>query len=445
MVGRFAFALALLGVVACAGRPVTPSAPLETASRTWVGNRSAAASKIQHVVFIIQENRSFNFMFNGYPGALTKNYGYDTSGKKVFLHPEELNTDWDIDHSLTAFLAVVDNGKYDGWNNQNACCNRIPKNFAYAYAKRHEVLPYWRMAESYVLADHMFQSNLDGSFVAHQYAIAGYASSAVDFTTGAWGCSGGSDDTVLTITQQRTYGPSITPCFDNPTIGDEADAAGVSWRYYAAQLETDGGIWSAYQAINHIYNGSDWSKNVISPASQFLTDVAGGTLANITWITPTGTDSDHAGIGFASRTGPAWVASLVNAVGQSQFWDSTAIFIMWDDWGGWFDPVPPVYEDYDGLGFRVPLIVVSPYAKAGYVAHAQYETASVLRFIEDNFGLGQLAASDTRAADPGPDVFDFTAAPRPFEKIPGAKPSAYWLSRKQNASSWHHGSPAGGD
>ncbi len=106
---------------------------------------------------------------------------------------------------------------------------------------------------------------------------------------------------------------------------------------------------------------------------------------------------------------------MVNAVGESTYWDSTAIFIMWDHWGGWFDPASPIRLDADGSGFRVPMIGISAYAKSGYVSHVQYETSSVLRFIEDNFGLGQLAASDARAADPGPDFFDFTQKPRRFK------------------------------
>ena len=102
---------------------------------------------------------------------------------------------------------------------------------------------------------------------------------------------------------------------------------------------------------------------------------------------------------------------------------------MWDDWGGWFDPVKPIYKDYDGLGFRVPLLIVSPYAKHGRVTHEQYETASVLRFMEDNFGLGQLAKSDARANDPASDpaAFDFMQKPRKFTKIAGTKPASYWM------------------
>jgi phospholipase C len=145
-------------------------------------------------------------------------------------------------------------------------------------------------------------------------------------------------------------------------------------------------------------------------------------MAAVTWITPTYANSDHGGV--KSKGGPAWVASLVNAVGQSKFWDSTAIFVIWDDWGGWFDPVVPVYKDYDGLGYRVPLIMISPYAKAGYVTHVQYESSSVLRFIEDNFGVAPLEASDSRAADPANDAFDFNQTPIPFKPIPYKTPKA---------------------
>jgi phospholipase C len=102
---------------------------------------------------------------------------------------------------------------------------------------------------------------------------------------------------------------------------------------------------------------------------------------------------------------------------------------MWDDWGGLFDPVPPVFEDYDGLGFRVPLIMISPYAKQGYVTHVQYETSSVLRYIEDNFGLPPMAASDARANDPATDAFDYAQKPRAFKKFNGGKNNAYWIER----------------
>ena len=125
--------------------------------------------------------------------------------------------------------------------------------------------------------------------------------------------------------------------------------------------------------------------------------------------------------------GPSWVAALVNAIGESKFWDSTAIFVQWDDWGSLYDPVPPPLADYDGLGFRVPLLVISPYAKHGYVSHKRYETASVLRFAEDLWGLAQLAAADRRANSPALDCFDFAQKPRTFVRIPAPKGRGFFL------------------
>jgi phospholipase C len=395
---------------------------------------------IKHVVFVIQENRSFNNLFMGYPGATTAAYGYDKEGRKVKVRPRKLWSFWDPGHASDDFFADCDGQgqlrgtdcKMDGWNTEKGPPGASP-DLAYSYVPRSEVEPYWRIAREYVLADRMFTSNLDGSFVAHQYLVAAYSSKAVDYPINEWGCEGGSDDTLPTLTQRRSYGPRIAACFDNPTLASEADAAGVSWRFYAGTIYGDGGLWSSYQADRKIFRGPDWSKYVVNPPSQFLTDVANGTLADVTWITPTFETSDHPS--SDAKYGPEWIASVVDAIGTSSFWKSTAIFIMWDDWGGWFDPVPPVYEDYDGLGFRVPLLIVSPYAKRDSVTHVQYETASVLRFIEDNFGLAQLAASDTRANDPAndPTAFDYRQPPRSFKKISGAKSASYWARLERSA------------
>lgn len=438
-------ALALL-LAACSGfgtpaNPASPAFPGSNAARSH-----AASSPIKHVIFIIQENRSFNNLFRGFPGAKTQNYGYDMNGAKITLQAIHLSTNWDIDHSAYAFFAACDGQgplpgtkcKMDGWNNESAGYG-APKNFAYAYVPKSEITPYWSMASQYVLADRMFASNLDGSFVSHQYAIAAFASHAVDYPQGPWGCSGAPSDTVITLTDQRTYGTHIDPCFQNPTIGSEADGAGISWRFYTGSVNGDGGLWSAYQAAKNICQeqngncqGPDWKDDVVNPPSQFLTDIRNGKLANVTWITPAYENSDHPG--FDATGGPAWVTSVVDAVGASPFWKSSAIFLMWDDPGGWFDPVKPPFKDYDGLGFRVPLIIISPYAKQGYVTHFQYETASVLRFMEDTFGLGQLAPSDKRARDPVGDTLDYSQAPRKFKMIQGSKPNAYWIERDRTST-----------
>jgi phospholipase C len=137
-------------------------------------------------------------------------------------------------------------------------------------------------------------------------------------------------------------------------------------------------------------------------------------MAQVTWIVPDWLHSDHPGNN--SDEGPDWVASIVNAIGASPFWNSTAIFIMWDDWGGWYDHVVPQSIDNMGPGFRVPLIVVSPYAKHGYVSHQVYETASLLTFMEKNFRLSNLGARDATANDLS-DCFDYTQGPTPYVAI----------------------------
>ena len=399
-------------------------------------------SPIKHVVFIIQENRSFNNLFMGFPGAKTAKFGYDNYHKKIELKARDLATEWDLGHSGEAFFAACDGaGKIpgtdcrdDGWNQEREL-GSVPPNPAYSYVPQKQIAPYWALAAQYVLSDETFSSNLDGSFIAHQYAVAAYASHGYDFPSSAWGCEGGPSDTVETIHKDRRIETTrrIRVCFDNPTIGSEADAAGVSWRFYASTVDGDGGLWSSYQAISPIFNGPDWGADVINPSAQFIKDVGAGKLASITWITPTFETSDHPGAD--ATQGPAWVASLVNAVGTSKFWDSTALFVIWDDWGGMFDPVQPIHRDYDGLGYRVPLIVVSPYAKQHSVTHVQYETASVLRFMEDNFGLGHLNHADARANDPAADpaIFDYEQKPRKFKKIAGAKPASYWMQLERTS------------
>ena len=406
----------LLGLTLLGASLQNASAQTVLRSPGGPGHASPATGVIQHVVFIIQENRSFNNLFLGFKKAKTQKFGYNKEGIKIKLTPMTLGASCDIDHSANAFFAAYDGGKNDGWQGEQQSC---AYDYPYRYVNRPDVITYWDMAEQYVLADNMFQSHLDGSFIAHQYAIAAYANHEVNFPSTDWGCEGGSDDVVPTLNDNRSYGPNVAVCEDYQTLGDLLDTAGVSWRFYSPSLKT-WNLWSSYSAINHIYQGGqgpDWLNNVISPETQIKTDISNGILAGMTWVVPSWQNSDHAGSG--SKTGPSWVASVVDAIGTSQFWNSTAIFIVWDDWGGWYDPVLPVYEDYDGLGYRIPLIMISPYARQGEVTHTQYEMASVLRFAEDLFGTGQLAAADARAADPADDAdaFDFTQAPRPFQNF----------------------------
>jgi phospholipase C len=401
------------------------------------------AGKITHVVYIVQENRSFDNLFQGYPGADTVSSGKDSKGETLRLKPVSLAYQYEIDHSDSAMFAACDGTgelpgtdcRMDGFDREGASGGPPDiEHPMYVYVPHKDSKPYFDMAHEWVLADRMFQSQLDDSFVAHQYVIAAQAASAVDLPFSLWGCGGGRLNFVSTITRQRTHGADEKPCFNYQTLGDELDRANLSWRFYTSRFGSPssggGNWWSGYQAVKHIYRGPDWKKDVIAPQKQFLTDVPAGKLANFTWITPLCNDSDHVDCG--GGYGPSWVAALVNAVGRSKFWDSTAIFVQWDDWGGLYDHVAPPYENYDGLGFRVPLLVISPYAKQNYVSHVQYETTSVLRFAEDLFGLGRLAAADKRAASPAGDCFDFSQKPRAFIRIRAPKGRGFFLQQKND-------------
>jgi len=427
--------VAALALTSCNGRSSSALPPLVAPSSTGAG-------KIDHIVYIVQENRSFNDLFQGYPGAYTVPSGKDSKGKTIKLRPMSLAANpYDIDHSAAAmFAACHGTGKLpgthcrmDGFDKEMTFDPPI-RNPMYVYVPHGDSKPYFDMAHEWVLADRMFQSQLDESFVGHQYIIAAQAQSSVNLPFGLWGCPGGSSDYVATLTQERTYGSYQVPCFDYQTLGDELDKAKLTWRFYTSKYGNSssggGSWWSSYQAVRHIYYGPDWKKDIITPQKTFLTDVKAGKLANFTWITPICSDSDHVNCG--GGYGPSWVSAIVNAVGKSKFWNTTAVFVQWDDWGGLYDPVKPPYLGLDSLGFRVPLLVISPYAKKDYVSHVQYETASVLRFAEDLWGLDQLAAADKRATSPAADCFDFGQKPRAFIPIKAPKYPSFFLQQKND-------------
>jgi phospholipase C len=422
---------AICGCSMSRGGSVLPSSP---SNYTLQMLDATGAGKIKHVVWVVQENRSFNDIFEGYPAAKTASRGKDSHGGTIALQPVSLKEVYEIDHSAGAMFAACDGTgnlpgtkcRMDGFNLEAQYSG--PRNGQYAYVPHTESKPYWDMAHEWVLADHMFASQLDESFVAHQYIIAAQAKSSVDVPGSYWGCPGGLADSVPRITHIRTYGNSQVPCFNYQTLGDELDKAGLEWRFYTSKYRRPySGLWSGYQAVKHIFHGPDWKKDIITPQKTFLSDIKAGKLASFSWITPLCPDSDHLACG--GGFGPSWVSSVVNAVGESKFWDSTVVFVQWDDWGGVYDPVAPPFKGYDGLGFRVPLIVISAYAKQNYVSHTQYETASVLRFAEDLFGLGHLSAADARATSPAGDCLDFSQKPRTFVPITSPENAQFFLNQ----------------
>jgi phospholipase C len=389
------------------------------------------ATTIKHIVVIMQENRTTDNLFNGFPGADTVQTAKQ-KGTTVSLQSVPLEQGNDVDHSHLAWLQSYDNGLLDNFAHDNYSTQYFP----YAYVPQSETVPLFTLAKAYTFGDRMFQSNTGPSFVAHQYMIAGQSGDAAENPTAPpWGCDASAANTVALIGPNGTELPGVYPCFDYQTIADLLDAKGVTWKYYTVPisgpgeiLPGTGDIWSAFDAIKHIRYGSDWTTNVIPSPPQVLTDIQNGKLAQVTWVMPAYTYSDHAGVG-ATAEGPDWVADVVNAVGASPFWNSTAIFITWDDWGGWYDHVVPPQIDNMGYGFRVPLIIVSPYVKHGYISEKLHEPSGFLTYMEETFTLPNLGQRDVKADDFA-DCFDYTQTPQPYTQVPVKFNPAYFMAKK---------------
>ena len=436
-------AVVCLAISGCAGQsPSTPPALPNSSSQLSSAGGSERAhgpgSYIKHIVIVIQENRSFDNVFDGFPGANTLPYGYMSNGTKQTLEaiPFEVN---DMDHYFSTGVMDWDNGKMDRFDLNGKSVGHTIGAFAYSYLERSAVQPYWTIAQRYVLADHMFPTMFGPSFTAHLTLIAGTAdlnpseSEANLPTAEPWGCDAPSGTKTFTLATDRVVsagGPA--PCFTQfRTMADSLDAARVSWKYYAPAVNDAGGyVWSSFDAISKVRNGADWSR-VISPPSQILLDAASGKLANVSWVVPDSAWSDHPYSG--TPYGPSWIASIVNAIGNSSAWDSTAIVVVWDDWGGFYDNVPPPQKDFRGLGIRVGCLIVSPYVQP-HVSHTVYEFGSILKFVEETFGLPRLGPrsegyTDERAQSIV-DSFDFVQRPRKFRNIPAPYPASFFLNYK---------------
>jgi phospholipase C len=385
-------------------------------------------------VIIVQENRTPDNLFQGVPGADIATSGLNSSGQTVALQPIPLAINYDLDHSHTGFLEEYDNGMLDGWNNDAATCGAncpyTPPQ--YGYVPSDENAPYVQMASEYTFADRMFETNQGPSFPAHQFILAGTSEPEtgsdllVSENTALPGCGPGQGSLVDVIDPSGSEAEQLPSCFEHQTLPDLLDAKGVTWRYYVPSLTAAGTlIWVAPGAISHLRLGADWS-NVVAPQTTVLADIASHTLQQVSWVIPDAEESDHAGSN--DGTGPSWVTAVVNAIGKSFYWKTTTIIVVWDDWGGWYDHVSPqIFNSYE-LGFRVPMIVMSPYAKPHYVSHVQHEFGSILKFVEEKYGTGSLGFTDARADDLS-DCFDLTQTPLVFTPISAPLPVDYFLRR----------------
>ena len=435
--------------------PNKPPVPAATGTAPASVSFGVGPSKIAHVVFVVQENRSFDDLFGGvdgfgnaFPGADTfsnpvagEPTPHDHNGNPVQMQAGLLEECYSPAHDHGQAVAEINGGAMNGFDRevvgQLACApGTPPPDYVYRYVSESEVAPYWQIGERYTLADRMFEPVAAASFSGHLYSIAAQTEHTLDNPDESpWGCDA-PPSTVVPLFSNGSYGPGVFPCFQMQTLATMLDARHVSWRYYAAGPGDYGYLWSTFDAIAAVREGPEWSTNVISPPAQFLSDVENGTLAAMTWVTPTLDTSDHPV--SANNLGPSWVATLVNAVGTSRFWNNTAVFIMWDDWGGWYDHYPPPIVSDAGLGIRVPLLVVSPYARNGYVSHVAHTSGSVLHFAEEAFGLPSLGLEDARADDLK-DAFDFSQTPTAF--VPFTVPQAARARRAASARRIPYGVP----
>ncbi len=496
------FATAVL-LTACSHAPAGTGIPVATSAAGHVTPSFVAKDKIKHVVFIIQENRTFDNIFGGpnpFPGADAALTGQTADGRTINLSQVNIESSSSIsslgdpNNYHPNWLLACNAGAagppaipfpvgrpspclMNGFN-LNALTQAgakpppgVDEKTIYSYVNRSESQPYWDIAKAYALGDRFFMGHNSESFTAHQYLFSGQSNnvvdspvypSAVDCNTSItnlhfcayvpWGCDSPPKTSTFSIDASGIESASPTgafPCFGQTSpyrsIADLADAKGVTWTLYAKSMCSSIIGLDVNYVIRHssawVPNQPDWktcydkygpykNDNINlphwrTPSTAFFQDENPSRsntkrqLSAVTWILPLAFTSDHPGVP-GGYCGPGWVAGLLNTIGASKDWDSTVVFILWDDWGGFYDHVPPyVVRDQQGPGFRVPLLVVSPYARRG-VIHTNVEFATLLKFTEDVFGLGRLGGA---ATDTSPyvnnlnDFFDFNAAPNKYTPI----------------------------
>jgi phospholipase C len=312
----------------------------------------------------------------------------------------------DIGHSFDAAVTAIDSGKMDRFDLIHA--GSINGDLlSYTQMLEEDIPNYFAYARNFALADRMFSSLTGPSFPNHLYTVGAQSGGAVSNPKGdtVWGCDADDRSTVQVMDEDGKRS-QVFPCFDFQTLTDRLDAAAVSWKYYAPSKGEPGYIWSALDAIKHIRQTSSWDRNVLND-SQFVQDAANGRLPEVSWLV-TGDASEHPP--DSTCFGENWTVRQLNAIMEGPDWNSTAVFITWDDFGGFYDHVPPPDLDRFGLGPRVPLLIISPYAKPGFVSHTQYEFSSLLKFAETRFKLAPLTDRD-RLANGLLDSFDFDQKP----------------------------------
>jgi phospholipase C len=423
-------ALVLLGGMAAFGALGGDEETLErTGLQAGLPESPAATSStrkdvpIEHVIFIIKENRTFDNYFARYPGADGTATGKISTGETVRLSEAE-DVQHGLGHGFPSGLIGVNGGHMDQFD----LVHQGEDLSGYSSFTREGIPAYWAYADHFALGDRMFSSMYGPTFPEHLYTLGAQSgrvtSNKVPEATGPDGYCDDPDEFafrfrdlgaqerrfVMAAEEQADYGrvsdywERVRACFDFEVLPDLLTKAGISWGHYG-----ESGWFNVLLAIKHIRYSKQW--NNIHPEEQIVPDINHERLPEVSWVIPPSGYNEHPG-GPSTCAGENWTVSVVNSVMRSKYWDDTAIFIIWDDFGGFYDHVPPPHYDIMGLGPRVPLLVISPWAKEGFVDHTTYEFSSVLKFIETLHGLGCMTNRDC-IADDMMNAFDFDQAPDP--------------------------------
>jgi phospholipase C len=390
-----------------------------------------ARRKITNVVFLVKENRTFDTFFGTFPGADGATQGQLCDGTTIPLKPAT-DDQAGATHSFMAGITAINGGKMN-------CFDQIDGGeggATYVQYAPDQIPNYWAYAKAFTLGDRFFSSSYGPTFVEHFWLVASSSNRYIDNERPMAGQGGNdqvlggycddpteriysfpqlspSEETTVFNLEERANVQALEddwvierwPCSDIKTVPDLLQHAGVSWKYYLS----DTPYFDVMGTIPHIRYGPMWN-DVVDNAT-FIPDLRSGQLPQVSWLMPPTPLSDHPGYGHLCD-GENWTVRTINAIMRSPEWKHTAIFLTWDDFGGFFDHVPPPHVDIYGYGPRAPLLVISPYARPGYVFNGTSDFTSVLRFMEKLYGTPSLGRRDQTANDLI-DTFDFTQRPNP--------------------------------
>ncbi len=406
---------ALLGCC-CAVVIAVASAP--ALSQNAPSSPIPGSEKIEHVVWIMQENHSFDNYFGTFPGAdgippstcLPKMPGSRDCVKPFHMPPGQPMID--LEHSWETAHSAYDNGRMDGfvWTEGSP--------YTMGYYDKNDLPVYWDYARQYTLCDRFFSSEMTGSSPNHVYTVAAQSGEINNIGSLQALKRETDDDDGFSFASivKRFTGQNITWKYYVETQPASARSSSVNAHlsHLAYPDPKEFTLWNPLPGFKAIRESPSEMGRLVSE-NQYFSDLKNGTLPQVCWLIPDFQDSEHPPEPLAQ--GMWYVTRLINAVMQSPYWKNTVIFLSWDDYGGFYDHVVPPEVDAYGYGPRVPMIVISPYAKQHYVSHYDYDFTSVLKFVERRWNLKNLTARDGRANDMA-DCFDFNQPPAPARAIP---------------------------